>query len=247
MLNLVLTGAYSSFSWSPERRQEARNIMKRYDGLHSDFVDRLEEEWRKKRFGFSALPLAISARIQRAAFYLEAEIGRLAAESGLNAREFMALSALWRSGPPFALNPMQLLEEYLIPAATLTRQIDRLESLGLVERKSDPNDRRAVLVQLTPRGHAVCDDIVIQQRTSQMVIERLGRMELKSLNRLLHTLLLMFEEETTLRSARPPSRRGNGLEQSKGTVARRPRAVAGSKHRSIGKVSSKPAITIKKD
>ena len=55
---------------------------------------------------------------------------------------------------------MQLLEEYLIPAATLTRQIDRLESLGLVERKSDPNDRRAILVQLTPRGHEVVDEVV---------------------------------------------------------------------------------------
>jgi DNA-binding MarR family transcriptional regulator len=214
--------------------------MERYNGVPSDFVNRLEEEWRKKRFGFSAVPLAISARIQRAAFYLEAEIGRLAAKSGLNAREFMALSALWRSGPPFALNPMQLLEEYLIPAATLTRQIDRLESLGLVERKSDPNDRRAVLVQLTPRGHEVVDEVVIQERTSQKDIERLNKMELQTLNRILHKLLLIFEEQTTLRSARPPARRGKGQEQSKATVARRSRAVSGSKHRIIRKVKPKP-------
>ncbi len=210
--------------------------MGRHD---SDFVDRLEKEWREKHFGFSALPLAICARIQRAAFYLEAELGRCVAESGLNAREFMALSALWRSGPPFALNPMQLLEEYLIPGATLTRQIDRLESLGLVERKSDPNDRRAVLVQLTPRGHEVVDDVVIQERTSQKVIERLNRMELQTLNRILHKLLVIFEEQTTLRSARPPARRGKGQEQSKATLGRRSRAVSGSKHRIIRKVNPK--------
>lgn len=61
--------------------------------MQNDFVDRLEQEWRKKRIRFSALPLAISTRIQRAVFYPEAEIGRLTAKSGLSAREFMALSA----------------------------------------------------------------------------------------------------------------------------------------------------------
>jgi DNA-binding MarR family transcriptional regulator len=214
--------------------------MERSDSSASDFVDRLEEEWRKKRFGFSAMPLAISARIQRAAFYLEAEIGRLAAESRLSAREFMALSALWRSGPPFALNPMQMLEEYLIPAATLTRKIDRLESLGLVERKSDPNDRRAILVQLTARGHEVVDDVVIRQRTSQKVIERLNKPELKNLNQLLRKLLLMFEEETSLRSARPPARRGTGQEEPEATGARRVRSGVGSKRRTTRNADLKP-------
>ena len=32
-------------------------FMERSDSSASDFVDRLEAEWRKKRFGFSALPL----------------------------------------------------------------------------------------------------------------------------------------------------------------------------------------------
>jgi DNA-binding MarR family transcriptional regulator len=213
--------------------------MERDDGSQRDSVDRLEAEWRKKRFGFSALALSIGARIQRAAFYLEAELGRAVAESGLSSREFMALSALWRSGEPFALNPMQLLEEYLIPAATLTRQIDRLESMGLVERRSDPGDRRAILVQLTRRGQDVVEDVVIEQRTGQKLIERLRRGELRILNALLHRLLVMFEEETTLRSARPPSRRGRSDEESKAFTVRRSRAAGGSKQRSTHKTNSK--------
>jgi DNA-binding MarR family transcriptional regulator len=213
--------------------------MERHNGLRSDFVDRLEAEWRKKRFGFSALPLAITARIQRAAFYIEADLGRLAAKSRLSAREFMALGALWRSGPPFALNPMRLLEEYLIPAATLTRQIDRLESLGLVERRPDPNDRRAVLVQLTPRGHQVVEDGVIRQRDLQKLIERLGRGQLQTLNRLLRILLLMFEEQTTLRSARPPSRRRKAQGQSEKIVSRRSRAADGLERDTVRKGISK--------
>lgn len=130
---------------------------------------------------------------------------------------------------------MQLLEKYFIPAATLTRQIDRLESLGLVERKSDPNDRRAILVQLTSRGHEVVDDVVLRQSTNQKVIEGLNKAQLKTLNLLLRKLLLMFEEQTTLRSARPPSLRGNGLEKSNGSIVRPSRVVSGSDHRSENK------------
>lgn len=211
--------------------------MERDDGPQRDSVGRLEAEWRNKHFGFSALPLAIGARIHRLSFYLEAELGRATGEYGLSAREFMALSALWRSGAPFALNPMQLLEEYLIPAATLTRQIDRLESLGLVKRKSDPSDRRAVLVQLTRSGRHVVEEIVVGRRTGQKLMEQLNRRELQDLNRLLHKLLLMFEEETTLRSARPPSRRGKAQTQSKGTVVRGTRA-AGARKRGLRKMDS---------
>ena len=203
--------------------------MERHSRLRHDSVEELEAEWRKKRFGFSALPLAIGARIQRAAYYLEAELGRAAADSGLSAREFMALSALWRSGAPFALNPMQLLEEYLIPAATLTRQIDRLETLCLVERRSDPSDGRAILVQLTQRGQDVVEDIVIRQRIGQKIIERLSKGELKALNQLLHRLLAMFEQETALRLARPPSRRSRSEEEFKESAARQSRASGVSK------------------
>jgi DNA-binding MarR family transcriptional regulator len=212
--------------------------MEKDDGPLRDSVARLEAEWRKKRFGFSAMSLAVGARIHRLAFYMEAELGRATAQSGLSAREFMALSALWRSGAPFALNPMQLLEEYLIPAATLTRQIDRLESLGLVKRRSDPSDRRAVLVQLTKRGLDVVEDIVIRRRTNQKLMEQMSRRELQDLNRLLHKLLLMFEEETSLRSARPPSRRGKREIQSKGTMVRASGAAGASAKGALQKMSS---------
>lgn len=39
-----------------------------------------------------------------------------------------------------------------VPKPAITRSVDRLEELGLAERRDDPDDRRSVLVALTARG-----------------------------------------------------------------------------------------------
>lgn len=194
----------------------------------ADFVDRLEEQLRQKRLNFSYIPLAISARIQRAGFYFQAQIGRLAAACGLNPREFLVLSALWRSGPPFALNPTHLLEEYFIPAATLTRELDRLTGARLVQRMVDPADHRAILVRLTASGHKLVDDAMRNHTMDQpefKAIEQLTERELETLNRLLRIVLLRFEQQTTLRSARPRARRRKVEHRSSRKVANRRRAT----------------------
>jgi MarR family transcriptional regulator for hemolysin len=41
-----------------------------------------------------------------------------------------------------------------IEGPTLTRHLDGLEQLGLVRRRQDPANRRAVVVELTDEGHA---------------------------------------------------------------------------------------------
>jgi DNA-binding MarR family transcriptional regulator len=55
----------------------------------------------------------------------------------------------------------------LVPAPSVTRLVDRMVTDGLVHRTADPNDRRRVLVHLTPRGEALArrlDDIVQRQQ-----------------------------------------------------------------------------------
>ncbi len=42
-----------------------------------------------------------------------------------------------------------------IEGPTLTRHLDGLEQQGLVQRRQDPDNRRAVLVELTDKGHAL--------------------------------------------------------------------------------------------
>jgi len=51
-----------------------------------------------------------------------------------------------------ALRMAQLADRVLIPPSTLTRRIDRLVTLGLVERSRPPQDSRVVVARLTESG-----------------------------------------------------------------------------------------------
>ena len=42
-------------------------------------------------------------------------------------------------------------------SGTMTNRVDRLAARGLVERSPDPDDRRGVIVRLTPEGKATVD------------------------------------------------------------------------------------------
>ena len=66
-------------------------------------------------------------------------------------------AALRRKGPPYQLTPGALLRATLVTSGTMTNRVDRLAAAGLVHREPDPQDRRGVLVTLTPSGRARVD------------------------------------------------------------------------------------------
>src|SRR4051794_29270810 len=62
--------------------------------------------------------------------------------------------------------------EAMLPAPTLTKIVDRLVALNLVHRRSDPYDRRRVLVLLTPRGRALRTPLHRAVERHQLTLER---------------------------------------------------------------------------
>ncbi|MDR3387290.1 MAG: MarR family transcriptional regulator [Rudaea sp.] len=53
----------------------------------------------------------------------------------------------------------ELAEHLEMEPIAIGRVIDRLQNAGFVERRADPADRRAWRLYLTPRAHAVVDDM----------------------------------------------------------------------------------------
>ncbi|WP_329086804.1 MULTISPECIES: MarR family winged helix-turn-helix transcriptional regulator [unclassified Streptosporangium] len=69
---------------------------------------------------------------------------------------------------PMRLTALKVTEQITQPA--ITQLVSRLERDGLVERRPDPEDRRAVLVQVTPAGARI-----VQTRYQER-IRRLSRL-----------------------------------------------------------------------
>jgi DNA-binding MarR family transcriptional regulator len=122
-----------------------------------DEVDRLVAAWRRERPDLDVGPLEVLSRVTRLARHLD-RARRAAFEAhALEGWAFDVLAALRRAGAPYELSPGQLLTSTLVTSGTMTNRVDRLASDGLVERRPDPDDRRGVLVRLTPAGLAAVD------------------------------------------------------------------------------------------
>jgi MarR family 2-MHQ and catechol resistance regulon transcriptional repressor len=74
---------------------------------------------------------------------------RSIANTGLCLTDFVALEALLHKGP---LTISEIQDKVRLASGSMTAAVDRLEKLGLVVRRSSPNDRRARVVELTVQG-----------------------------------------------------------------------------------------------
>jgi DNA-binding MarR family transcriptional regulator len=122
-----------------------------------DEVDDLVARWQAERPDLDVSPLQVLSRLSRLARHLDRARRAAFAAHGLEPWEFDVLSALRRQGPPYQLSPGALLHATLVTSGTMTNRIDRLATAGLVSRRRDQQDKRGVVVALTPRGQTAAD------------------------------------------------------------------------------------------
>jgi MarR family 2-MHQ and catechol resistance regulon transcriptional repressor len=79
---------------------------------------------------------------------------RSVADSGLGLSDFAALEALLHKGP---LTITEIQAKVLLASGSMTAAVDRLERKGLVTRRATPSDRRAKVLELTPKGKRVVE------------------------------------------------------------------------------------------
>src|SRR6185436_17319070 len=133
-------------------------MMKKAEG---DAVDRLIEQWRTERPDLvDADVMGTFGRFGRIFAHARRSIETTLKPWGLQMGEFDVLATIRRSGAPFTLAPSQLTRWLMLSPSGITSRLDRLEKLGFVERKATPDDRRSLLVVLTPAGRKVIDEAV---------------------------------------------------------------------------------------
>ncbi|GAA2283948.1 MarR family transcriptional regulator TamR [Nonomuraea roseoviolacea subsp. roseoviolacea] len=157
-------------------------------------MDRLVTAWRAERPDLDVEPLQVLSRVSRLAKHLDRARRAAFAEHGLEPWEFDVLTALRRAGKPYELSPGALLRATLVTSGTMTNRIDRLAQAGLVVRRPDPEDRRGVLVSLTPAGLDRVDAAFAGLlRREHELLAGLGAQEQRALAGLLRTLLAPFD------------------------------------------------------
>ena len=159
-----------------------------------DFI----EEWRRERPDIDLAAFSIAAAIKQIDLQTEAEFRRLSADFDIGPGDLRVLFALRRSGVANPRRPTDLFQSLLVTSGAVTKQVDRLETQGFVERLPDPAYQRGFLIRLTRRGARVADEaieaICSNKTTIGAAIAALSDEERRAGGRFLQRLLDAFEE-----------------------------------------------------
>ncbi|HEX4190344.1 MAG TPA: MarR family transcriptional regulator [Marmoricola sp.] len=91
--------------------------------------------------------------------------------------------------------PMSTLADHaVVPAATLTRHLDKLVERGMVVRLLDPSDKRKIVAALSPVGQVLADrlradEVAVENAISQGLGEEHFRSLAAGLSQLPHVLI----------------------------------------------------------
>jgi MarR family transcriptional regulator, organic hydroperoxide resistance regulator len=88
--------------------------------------------------------------ISRLAHAMSSELDGKLRPYGVTVSQWTLLKKVWQQE---GRSQVELQEHLGLEAATVTGLIQRMTSLGLVQRRPDPNDKRVQRVYLTERGH----------------------------------------------------------------------------------------------
>ncbi|MDB5311947.1 MAG: mhqR [Gemmataceae bacterium] len=122
-----------------------------------DVIDRMMAAWKEARPELNPSPLGVVGRVIVLAQHLERSVEDALERHHLTLGQFDILATLRRNGPKGGLTPTQLLESVMLSSGGMTARLDSLMKNGLVYRKTDPKDRRKVVVELTAKGRRMID------------------------------------------------------------------------------------------
>lgn len=105
---------------------------------------------------------------------------------GVTPVQFALLNQLWKKDGQFSY---ELGKSLLLDSATITGIIDRLEQSGLIERRTDPNDRRNRLIYLTEKGKELEVPLIKQMdEMNQEVLSGLDDEEIQRFKQILFNI-----------------------------------------------------------
>jgi len=122
----------------------------------TEWVDDFSEAWaREYPAAVDTSGLLLIALLARLSVLIDSFQQETLASFDLMPSDYAVLAALRRAGSPYELAPSQLYSALERSSGGMTKMLKRLEGMDLVRRIDDPEDRRSILVRLTPAGRVV--------------------------------------------------------------------------------------------
>jgi len=146
-------------------------------------------EFEKEFPGASWLSAQVFRELEVVGGLAEALVASVARRHGLSHAALNALAVIEGNGTPMAAG--EISARMHITSGTMTSVLDTLERNGYIERQADPDDRRRVLVDVTPDAQAVLDRLLPE--VAQITTAVMVRVDDTDLNNLLGTLARIRE------------------------------------------------------
>jgi DNA-binding MarR family transcriptional regulator len=159
-----------------------------------DHVDAVRREWAREWPELDTSPIDVVARVGRLARLLDEGMDRLFETRGIRREGWDVLASLRRAGSPYRASPTELYTRLMRTSGAMTNRLRRLEEAGLVARVPDPADARGLLVELTPAGKDLVDELApLHLANERSLLSGLSAKEQRELSSLLAKLLVTLE------------------------------------------------------
>ncbi|GAA1722130.1 MarR family transcriptional regulator [Kribbella yunnanensis] len=166
--------------------------------------------WERERPGTPTDSIEIVTPLWRLAKLFADDRRRVLADLGIDPATLDLLSVLRRAGAPYELTTRELARRTLVTAGAISQRVTRAEDTGLVTRHPAPDGTRAVVVTLTPAGHALIERSVDQVLTRES--ELVASLTPDARTHLATALQQLLDDVTrrTSSTPQPPSSRAHG-------------------------------------
>jgi DNA-binding MarR family transcriptional regulator len=147
---------------------------------------RVGDDFEHEYPGASALATECYANVYRAADLLMGLHNRYTADAyQLSPSGRQILAVVEGAGEP--LEPSVIAERLLITTGSVTSLLDNLEKRGLIRRLSHPQDRRKLLIDITPTAQTIVDELLpsLHAREHEVMSAALSTNEQRELLRLI--------------------------------------------------------------
>ncbi|WP_441260380.1 MarR family winged helix-turn-helix transcriptional regulator [Bradyrhizobium sp. 521_C7_N1_3] len=162
--------------------------------MKRDAIDKFTGEWAREWPDLDVSHLETVGRIWRISEHLRRRFELWLQPHGLNWETFDVIVSLRRRGAPHRMRPTELSEACLLTSGAMTNRLDRVERAGLIVRRPAPDDRRSVLVELTPKGIALADQVIQPHfAAARQLLECLDDRQQQTLAHLLRDVLTTLE------------------------------------------------------